>query len=377
VPGTGDPTFGELTPQVPFPRLNDTTYRFSSDFAGRVPRGGLSIGFVTDEVTAFLRALEEVTNTTVLSNPKVVVINKHVGRLLVGARNGYRTLTTTQTSTTENIEFLETGTELRFRPFISADGHVRLEVTPRDSRGSVDALGLPNENTTEVTTNILMKDGHTVVIAGLFREASSAGRSQIPLLGSIPWAGTAFGAKSDSTVKQEIIILLTVHIIDDPENYSREADHLLEDAERLRVGLRRGMQWTGRSRLAQAHYEAALRALSAGKLGLAEWHTDLAIHNRPQLVEALRLREDIRQQRDWEEDGSLVRDYIRRLMQREEGLPDTRYGRPVPHVPRPGGGDPASSPGAAGASGSPMSPPPGSDAGASSTGEEPHGGMQP
>ncbi len=331
---TSGSDFGTLTGQVRESSLDDTTMSFATDFAGRVAQGGLSLGFVTDEVTAFLRALEEVTNTTVLANPKVLTLNKQMGKLLIGSRDGYRTLTTNQTSSTETVEFLETGIELTFRPFISDDGYVRLEVRPSDSEGSVDALGLPSENTTEVITNILVRDGHTIFIGGLFRELDTTGRQQVPIIGNIPWLGQAFGNQSDSVLKQEIIILLTVHVVDDLEAYGEYSNEVLDDSERQRVGVRRHMLGYGRSRLAHSHYKSALKELSAGHEQRALFHVDLALHNSPQLIEAIRLREDIRQQRTWEEDGSLIRDFIYNSMLRDEGLDPVIHGR-VPRWGRP------------------------------------------
>jgi type IV pilus assembly protein PilQ len=328
-PGTGGSDFGRMTPTVPVSRLNDTTYSFSTDFAASVPQGGISIGFVTDEVSAFLRALESVTNTTILANPKVLALNKQVGRLLIGSRDGYRTLTTTETTTTQNVEFLESGIRLTFRPFISTDGYVRLEVNPSDSEGNVNAQGLPSERTTEITSNIQIKDGHTVFIGGLFREFDTTGRSQVPGLGSVPFLGSLMGSSADATIRQEIIILLTVHIIEDDEPYAAYSEEMLDDMERLRVGLRDSMQWFGRSRLAQSNFEKALKYAAEQENTKALWHLNLAIHNRPAFIEAIKVRERLLQERSWDADGSLLRGFLHDVMLREKGLPDQiPFGRP-------------------------------------------------
>ncbi|MCX5672471.1 MAG: hypothetical protein NTU94_14230 [Planctomycetota bacterium] len=98
----------------------------------------------------------------------------------MGQRLGYKTTTTTETTTVQTIEFLDSGTQLIFRPFISDDGYVRMEIHPKISKGLVDpATGLPSETTTEVTCNIMVKDGHTVVIGGLFRETTFTRRLHV------------------------------------------------------------------------------------------------------------------------------------------------------------------------------------------------------
>jgi hypothetical protein len=80
---------------------------------------------------------------------------------------------------------------LTFRPYVGEDGVVRMEIHPKDSTGGLTTANLPFEQTTEVTTNIMVKDGHTILIGGLFREVSTATRGQVPLLGNIPVLGAA------------------------------------------------------------------------------------------------------------------------------------------------------------------------------------------
>jgi len=328
--GALNQNLGSLNNQVPISKLNDTTYGIGTDFAGNVPQGGLTFGIVTDHVSLFIRALESVADVVVLSNPKVPVLNKQEVNFLVGSRDGFLTAqVTTETATTQSVDFLETGTQLRFRPFITNDGYVRMQVTPSDSVGGVDARGLPFERTTEVTTDILVKDGHTILIGGLFREVSSTGRSQIPGLGSLPLIGSAFRSTSDSTVREEVIILLTVHIIDNQEEYAAYSEKLLDDMERLRVGIRESMQFFGRERLAQANYHSALDYASSGEWDKAEWHTTLAIHNHPTFVDAIKLRENILQKRSWDDSGTASRNFVRKLILRKAGLPTEVFGIPA------------------------------------------------
>ncbi len=325
----GATSIGTLNNAVPISKLDDLTLGVATNFAANVPNGGLTFGLVTDKVSAFIRALESVTDVTVLSNPKVLTLNKQEGHVLVGSRDGFLTAQiTTETSSTQSVDFLETGTQLRFRPFISNDGYVRMQITPSDSTGGVDARGLPFERTTQVTTNILVKDGYTILIGGLFRDVTSTGRSQIPLLGSLPFVGSAFRSTNDATVREEVIILLTVHIIEDESEYAAYSEEVLDDMERLRVGIRESMQLHGRERLAQANYHSALEYANQGKWDMAEWHTKLAIHNRPAFVEAIKLREEILQKRSWDHEGTITRHFIKKLILRKQWRPTQLYERP-------------------------------------------------
>ena len=298
--------------------------------------GGFKVGFVNGDVSAFVSALEGTTDTTVLANPKVLAVNKQKGEVLVGRKDGYITTTLTETAATQQVEFLETGTKLIFRPYVSRDGYIRLEIHPEDSSGGVDDRGLPSKVTTEVTTNVLVKDGHTVVIGGLFRETSSVGRTQVPILGNIPILGHAFRKQADTTLREEIIVLLTPHVVKDFDRYAELSADELRKAEKLRVGTRRGMMPWGRERMAQANYERAVRALSGEEpnTGSAKFYLNAALHLNPSFIEAIELKEQLTRRQVAEADGSSIRGFLRRAV-----AEDLR--RAAAAVPPPAGEDDA------------------------------------
>ena len=147
---------------------------------------GLNVGIVEDHARAFIRALEVITDTTVLANPKILALNKQAGRIQIGEKIGYReaSVETAAGGTQEGaVEFLEVGTILEFRPFVCKDGMIRMEIYPKQSSGELDLNLIPNETTTEVKTNIMVEDGKTIVIGGLFKESTELSRSQVPLIG--------------------------------------------------------------------------------------------------------------------------------------------------------------------------------------------------
>jgi type II secretory pathway component HofQ len=261
--------------------------------------------------------LEGTTDTTVLANPKVLALNKQKGEVIVGNETGYLTTTTTETSSTQTIEFLKTGTRLVFRPFIADDGYIRMEVHPEDSSGGLQtAANLPFKTTTEVTSNVMIKDGHTIVIGGLFRESSSSTKSQVPVLGNIPLVGTLFRNQSDATRRQEIIIMLTPHIIKDDDVMSELAEKAMKDGERLRVGVRRGMMFWGRERLADMFYQTAVdeMAKSHPDRSKALWNLDAAINLCPTMSEAHQLRQELTGKEITTADGSAIRTFVKRAI---------------------------------------------------------------
>ena len=119
-------TVGDL----PTARLEKFNSNVTTDLTSNVPQGGLHIGILKDQIAVFVRALEQVTDTVVLANPKVLALNKQKGQVIVGRRDGYITTTVTETQAIQTVEFLETGTQMIFRPFIGEDGYVRMELPP-------------------------------------------------------------------------------------------------------------------------------------------------------------------------------------------------------------------------------------------------------
>ena len=204
-------------------------------FAGSPPGQGLAFGFVQNNVAAFVDALERTTNATIVSNPRVLALNGQEAKIIVGGRLGYTTVTQNQTSTIETVNFLETGTQLMFRPWVAEDGWIRMEVHPQNSAGVIDPVsGVPSESTTEITTRILMRDGQTLILGGLIGESVTSARDQIPVLGSLPLVGWLFGRTTESVTRRELVILLTPHILDPvrAEAKAREASERFASVRR-------------------------------------------------------------------------------------------------------------------------------------------------
>ena len=286
-----------------------------NSFSSMVP-GGLKLGFVSDNVSVFLAALEGVTDTTVLANPKVLAVNKQKGEVIVGRKDGYITSTTTQTATVQTVEFLDTGTKLIFRPFVGEDGYIRMELHPEDSSGGLSGANLPFKVTTEMTSNVMVKDGHTIVIGGLFRESSEAARSQVPFLGNLPLAGPLFRNQRDRTSREEVIILITPHIIKDDTAVDALSKDELRKADQLRVGVRKGMMSWGRQRMAEAEYEKALTEYNSprAKNQKVLWHANAALNLNPKFTEALELKNKVSGKELAPVDSMGVRGLVRRMI---------------------------------------------------------------
>jgi len=255
---------------------------------------GLIAGFSADNVQAIITALETTTDVTVMANPKILAVNKQEGYVQIGKKLGYRSSTTISSggvASEGQVEFLDTGTVLAFRPYIGNDGYVRMDIYPKDSTAQLNVDRVPDETITQVKTNVIVKDGETIVIGGLFRDVVNTSRNQVPLLGDIPFVGALFRGTTDITERQEVIVLLTPHIIGEPSQMDGKAR--AEDISRKRFGAKENLQWIDRSRLAEDSYARAARFYIEGDNESAMKQLKAALTLHPTYLEALRLKEKI------------------------------------------------------------------------------------
>lgn len=257
---------------------------------------GLKVGFLDSSLSMFLTALEQVGDTNVIATPRLLCLNKHPAQIKIGSELGYVSQTLTPEGTiVPEVQFLDVGTQLRLRPFISSDGLVRMEVHPEISKGSVrveDGLTLPDKETTEVTTNIMVRDGNTVVIGGLLRDEVSKAASQIPLLGSLPIIGPAFRQNEEGTERQEILVLITPRIIYDHDATPAGDVAAAEFHQRHAVYKDKQIPFGGRY-LGRKYLRLAQEAWQVGNLKRALRLVNLAIHFDPNSRAAIRMRNDL------------------------------------------------------------------------------------
>ena len=269
--------------------------------------GGMTVGLAIDDIAAFIRAVEEVTDVTLLANPKILTVNKQLGQVYIGNKLGYRegSVETAAGGTQEGaVKFLDTGVKLSFRPYIGNDGYIRMDIHPKDSSGSVPS-GIPQETSAELVTNIIVKDGQTIVIGGLFRDKITNVKTQVPLLGDLPILGALFKGTADQTERQEVIVLLTPYIIEEPSEAQGQTG--AEDIARKRLGAKDELQWINRARIAENHYANAAKHYIAGDNVASMQQVKAALELRPTYLEALRLKEKITKETSPEDAASIER----------------------------------------------------------------------
>ena len=328
VGSTSPAGFNLMTGELPAAQLQNTTTAVGTNFEIPLDAGGFTFGLIKNNIAVFLRALEELTDTVVVANPKILTLNKQRGEVIVGRRDGFLTTTVTETAAVQEVEFLETGTQLRFRPFVLDDDQVRMEIHVEDSAGGLTPSDLPFEATTESTSNILVRNGHTILIGGLFRTRDDVARSQAPGLGEIPLVGAAFRRTQDTSQREEVMVLLTVNIVSSPELMEELGDQMLEEVEGIRLGNRERIQWFGRRKLAEAHLASAIDYLERGETGLASFHARLARSADPVMSDARRVWHQIEHELEMIQPDNELRDWVARQLNVRPRF-DTKTRQPI------------------------------------------------
>lgn len=203
------------------------------------PPGGAGLYQVLgQDFQVTLRAIAQAGKVSVLSRPSILARNNQPAQIFVGqlvplaTGVSYAALTSTPIIA---YGYSQVGVLLNVTPFITADGLVEMIVSPQIS--SVDqtlsiqvAQGVtaPAIDQRSASTVVVTPDAQTVVIGGLMEDDKSQQETKIPLLGDIPLLGNLFKHKTVSTVKTELIIFLTPHIVQAPSQLAalsgRETD---------------------------------------------------------------------------------------------------------------------------------------------------------
>lgn len=163
-----------------------------------------------------LSALQTEGNGEVLSNPRVVTADNQEAVIKQGREIPYTVPSSGSGPAT--TEFKEAVLELKVTPKITPDDRISMKLAiKKDEQGQLvpQAGGgfVPSIDKREVTTNVLVNNGETVVLGGVFEQNKSKGKSSVPLLGDIPLLGYLFQNNTTSTVKRELLIFVTPQLL--------------------------------------------------------------------------------------------------------------------------------------------------------------------
>lgn len=194
---------------------------------------------------AVLKALATKNLAKVLAEPNLVVRSGEKGGFLAGSKIPYPIVTSTGGTATSSIVFMDVGVKLNFAPEVMDDGSIRLKIDPAEVSTLSGTLiggtnGYPIIDTREVRTNVVLRDGECLVMAGLLSEENIKTMSKVPWLGDIPILGALFRSTTDDIKEKELVFFITPKLIK-PMAPGTKVD--LPTDKKLTPEQEREMQW--------------------------------------------------------------------------------------------------------------------------------------
>jgi type II secretory pathway component GspD/PulD (secretin) len=210
----------------------------STGLANSSASPGFFIESTGGDLDTLIEALISTTDAKTLASPRILAVNGQQSEIQIGERLGYRQTLTTETSALETVNFLDVGVVLAVTPRITRDGRVLLRISPKVSTGAVNAeTGLPDEQTTQLETDALLRSGQGMVIGGLIQERDEVNISRVPVLGTIPYLNFFFQRRSTTLKRSELVVALTPHVMPlDGEQLLRTEDELARASDPLTQG---------------------------------------------------------------------------------------------------------------------------------------------
>jgi len=164
------------------------------------------------------------SNTDILSNPRIVTLDNKPARIVVGSQYPIPVYTYNEDQAKLQVsgwEYKDIGIIFEVTPHVNNAGLVTLDLKPKVTAiletVTVENTDLPRLSIEEAVTSVMVKDGETLVIAGLVKDQVTETKKKVPILGSIPLLGKLFQKDEGGVTKTDLLIFITPHIIT-PEN---------------------------------------------------------------------------------------------------------------------------------------------------------------
>ena len=178
------------------------------------PAGSIALGVLTDNafLDMELSALENTGYAEIVSQPKVITGDKQRATISSGTEIPYQEASASGATTTS---FKEAVLKLDVTPQITPDNRIIMDlVINQDTVGQLNlATGIPTLDVTELTTKVLVANGQTVVLGGVFTVETIKGENKVPLLGDIPYLGRLFRRDVNENNKTELLLFITPKIM--------------------------------------------------------------------------------------------------------------------------------------------------------------------
>lgn len=171
---------------------------------------GMSFGKLLSNIQLDMRlsAASTVGQVKIISTPKVLTVNNKPAKISQGQMIPYQNTSSTDGAKTE---FIEAALSLEVTPHITADGSVSMKI--KASNNSAGVGSPPPISKKEATTELVVKNGETTVIGGIYVDSETEGDTGVPYLSDIPMLGWLFKSNSKSKIKNEMLIFITPKIM--------------------------------------------------------------------------------------------------------------------------------------------------------------------
>lgn len=194
------------------------------------------------EAVATLNTLADEARVNILSSPQVLVLNNEEASVNVGSQVPIVTSETDRVGTDiptidRSVQYRDTGTILTVTPRINANGIIIIDLSQEvSSIGEIIEQGVqsPVINTREVKTKVAVKDGQTILFGGLIEKNVSTNEAGVPLLKDIPGLGWLFKAVNKSTIKTELLVMITPYVIETEDVLDQYIRKFQEKVDALR-----------------------------------------------------------------------------------------------------------------------------------------------
>ncbi|QFS18425.1 type IV pilus secretin PilQ family protein [Acinetobacter indicus] len=163
-----------------------------------------------------LSALQADGYGEVISTPKVLTADKQQAKVASGTQIPYQSAEGGGVNAVSTTEFIDATLSLDVTPSITPDGKVQMNLNiTSDSPGAPTPTGQLTINKNSINTNVLVDNGETVVLGGIFEQQTANQQTKVPFLGDIPYLGRLFRKDIKSDNKRELLIFVTPRIVND------------------------------------------------------------------------------------------------------------------------------------------------------------------
>ena len=204
---------------------------------------GAVLGAGTD-IYALIDFLIKTTNAKVLNQQTLWTKDNEQANFFKGSEVAFRgSESITQQTTSQNIEFNRVGMELRARPSITPEDNVDMIVNIEISQLTSDLVNdQPVRTVMETTTNMIVRDGQTLLLGGILFQKDSRIEHKLPLLGDVPLVGGLFRHTEVTLSNSEMFVFMTPRVIDEPTAALPEATSSREKLDEIREGLNTSLE---------------------------------------------------------------------------------------------------------------------------------------